>query len=31
VMAGALRLMGVPPDALDRIPAATLVQVSREP
>ncbi len=29
VMAGALRLMGVPPDALDRIPEATLVQVSR--
>ena len=29
VMAGALRLMGVPPDALDRIPEATFVQVSR--
>ncbi len=26
VMAGALRLMGVPPDGLDRLPAATLVQ-----
>jgi cell division protein FtsI (penicillin-binding protein 3) len=31
VMAGALRLMGVPPDGLDRLPAATLVQASREP
>jgi cell division protein FtsI (penicillin-binding protein 3) len=30
VMAGALRLMGVPPDALERIPEATLVQVRRE-
>ena len=26
VMAGALRLMGIPPDGLDRLPAATLVQ-----
>ena len=26
VMAGALRLMGVPPDGLDRLPATTLVQ-----
>jgi cell division protein FtsI (penicillin-binding protein 3) len=31
VMAGALRLMGVPPDGLDRLPNATLVQASREP
>jgi cell division protein FtsI (penicillin-binding protein 3) len=31
VMAGALRLLGVPPDALDRIPEATLVQVRHEP
>ncbi len=31
VMAGALRLMGVPPDGLDRLPNATLVQTSREP
>jgi cell division protein FtsI (penicillin-binding protein 3) len=31
VMAGALRLMGVPPDGLDRIPAATLTQASRTP
>jgi cell division protein FtsI (penicillin-binding protein 3) len=31
VMAGALRLLGVPPDGLDRLPAATLVQASREP
>jgi cell division protein FtsI (penicillin-binding protein 3) len=30
VMAGALRLLGVPPDGLDRLPAATLVQASRE-
>jgi cell division protein FtsI (penicillin-binding protein 3) len=30
VMAGALRLMGVPPDALDRIPDATLVQVRHD-
>ncbi len=28
VMAGALRLMGVPPDGLDRVPATTLVQAS---
>jgi cell division protein FtsI (penicillin-binding protein 3) len=28
VMAGALRLMGVPPDGLDRLPKATLVQAS---
>jgi cell division protein FtsI (penicillin-binding protein 3) len=26
VMAGALRLMGIPPDGLDQLPAATLVQ-----
>jgi cell division protein FtsI (penicillin-binding protein 3) len=31
VMAGALRLLGVPPDGLDRVPATTLVQASREP
>jgi cell division protein FtsI (penicillin-binding protein 3) len=31
VMAGALRLMGVPPDGLDQLPNATLVQASREP
>jgi cell division protein FtsI (penicillin-binding protein 3) len=31
VMAGALRLLGVPPDGLDRLPATTLVQASREP
>jgi cell division protein FtsI (penicillin-binding protein 3) len=31
VMAGALRLLGVPPDGLDRLPAATLVQANREP
>jgi cell division protein FtsI (penicillin-binding protein 3) len=31
VMAGALRLMGVPPDGLDRVPATRLVQASREP
>jgi cell division protein FtsI (penicillin-binding protein 3) len=30
VMAGALRLLGVPPDGLDRVPATTLVQASRE-
>jgi cell division protein FtsI (penicillin-binding protein 3) len=29
VMAGALRLMGVPPDGLERVPDATLVQASR--
>lgn len=28
VMAGALRLMGVPPDGLDRVPATTLVQAN---
>jgi cell division protein FtsI (penicillin-binding protein 3) len=28
VMAGALRLMGVPPDGLDRLPATTLVQAT---
>ena len=31
VMAGALRLLGVPPDGLDRVPATTLVQASRTP
>jgi cell division protein FtsI (penicillin-binding protein 3) len=31
VMAGALRLLGVPPDGLDRVPATTLVQASRIP
>jgi cell division protein FtsI (penicillin-binding protein 3) len=29
VMAGALRLLGVPPDGLDQLPKATLVQASR--
>jgi cell division protein FtsI (penicillin-binding protein 3) len=29
VMAGALRLMGVPPDGLERVPDATLAQASR--
>src|SRR5690606_29307045 len=28
VMAGALRLLGVPPDGLDRLPATTLVQAN---
>jgi cell division protein FtsI (penicillin-binding protein 3) len=28
VMAGALRLMGVPPDGLDRLPSTTLVQAT---
>lgn len=28
VMAGTLRLMGVPPDGLDRLPATTLVQAN---
>jgi cell division protein FtsI (penicillin-binding protein 3) len=28
IMAGALRLLGVPPDGLDRLPATTLVQAS---
>lgn len=31
VMAGALRLLGVPPDGLDRLPATTLVQASVSP
>jgi cell division protein FtsI/penicillin-binding protein 2 len=31
VMAGALRLMGVPPDGLDRVPVTRVVQASREP
>jgi cell division protein FtsI (penicillin-binding protein 3) len=31
IMAGALRLLGVPPDGLDRVPATTLVQASRVP
>lgn len=31
VMAGALRLMGVPPDGLELLPATTLVQVGPEP
>lgn len=31
VMAGALRLMGVPPDGLDQLPDATLVQANRGP
>lgn len=31
VMAGALRLMGVPPDGLDQLPDTTLVQANREP
>jgi len=31
VMAGALRLMGVPPDGLDQLPSVTLVQANREP
>lgn len=31
VMAGALRLMGVPPDGLDQLPGATLVQANRGP
>lgn len=30
IMAGALRLLGVPPDGLDQLPATTLVQASRE-
>jgi cell division protein FtsI (penicillin-binding protein 3) len=30
VMAGALRLMGVPPDGLDRLPATTLVQAQAQ-
>jgi cell division protein FtsI (penicillin-binding protein 3) len=31
VMAGALRLLAVPPDGLDRLPAATLVQANPAP
>jgi cell division protein FtsI (penicillin-binding protein 3) len=31
IMAGALRLLGVPPDGLDRLPSVTLVQAGREP
>lgn len=31
VMAGALRLLGVPPDGLDQLPGATLVQANRGP
>ncbi|AMN45834.1 hypothetical protein ACG33_01665 [Steroidobacter denitrificans] len=31
VLAGALRLMGVPPDGLDLLPATTLVQAGPEP
>ena len=31
IMAGALRLMGVPPDGLDRLPGAALVQASAGP
>jgi cell division protein FtsI (penicillin-binding protein 3) len=31
VMAGALRLLGVPPDGLEQMPATRLVQASREP
>jgi len=31
VMAGALRLMGIPPDGIDRVPAATIVQASAAP
>jgi cell division protein FtsI (penicillin-binding protein 3) len=31
VMAGALRLLGVPPDGLDRVPATRLVQAGGEP
>lgn len=31
VMAGALRLMGVPPDGLEQLPATTLVQANAEP
>ena len=31
VMAGALRLLGVPPDGLEQLPDATLVQASRGP
>ncbi len=31
VMAGALRLLGVPPDGLDRVPVATIVQANTGP
>jgi cell division protein FtsI (penicillin-binding protein 3) len=31
VMAGALRLLAVPPDGLDMVPAATLVQTGVTP
>jgi cell division protein FtsI (penicillin-binding protein 3) len=31
VMAGALRLLAVPPDGLDTVPAATLVQTGVTP
>lgn len=31
VMAGALRLLGVPPDGLEQLPETTLVQAHREP
>src|SRR5690606_27560026 len=31
VMAGALRLLGVPPDGLEQLPETTLVQARREP
>jgi hypothetical protein len=31
VMAGALRLMGIPPDGIDRVPAASIVQASAAP
>jgi cell division protein FtsI (penicillin-binding protein 3) len=31
VMAGALRLMGVPPDGVEQLPNTTLVQASRRP
>lgn len=31
VMAGALRLLDVPPDGLDRLPATKIVQAHREP
>jgi len=30
-MAGALRLMGIPPDGIDRVPATTIVQASVAP
>jgi cell division protein FtsI (penicillin-binding protein 3) len=31
IMAGALRLMGVPPDGIERLPAATIVQANAGP